>query len=342
MIKNNLVKLYGKILAIFLVGIAAVLGVVVIWHMETAPRTDDAYAYADTISVAPQVSGRIMLLAVKDNQKVRKGAVLFRLDSRQFIAAMHEAEASLTTLNNEIDLMQRNVNAQKFGALAADASVNRARTAYEQAESTLRRMEPLLDKQYVSAEQLDQARTARNSAQSALDTAMLQARSATAGITGVNALIAKRDVLKAQIELARLNVEYSVVRAPFDGIVINLKTSSGQFVPAGQPVFTFVNATKWYVIANFRETELRNIRPGESAQVYMLSNSSKKFAGHVESIGYGVFPDDGGGAVAGLPNVPKMINWVRVAQRFPVKIAINDPDASIFRIGASAVAILRP
>lgn len=335
-------KKYVNIIVLLSVVTMFVLCGIVIWHLDSAPRTDDAYVYADTINMAPQVSGRIMFLMVRDNQHVKKGDVLFKLDNRQFKATLLEAEAALKTLNNEINLAQRTVNSQSLGAKAAKASAERARAAYEQADSTLKRMEPLLSKQYVSAEQVDQARTAKNTAQASMLSAVLQAESASAGVSGTDALVAKRDVVKAQIELAKLNLEYSTVAAPCDGIVINLRTSAGQFVPAGQPVFTLVDASKWYVVANFRETELKNIKIGESALVYILSDPGKKFQGNVESIGYGVFPDDGGGVIGGLPNVPKMINWVRVAQRFPVKIYINKPDNYLFRVGASAVAVLRP
>jgi len=94
------------------------------------------------------------------------------------------------------------------------------------------------------------------------------------------------------------------------------------------------------VIANFRETDLSNIHPGANATVRLMSDSGKTFQGKVDSIGYGVLPDDGGIVMGGLPRVSRSINWVRVAQRFPVKIRVDSPDAEMFRIGASAVANL--
>lgn len=330
----------GRKITLLLVVVAIGLAIYVIRWIDTAPRTDDAYAYADTINVAPEVSGRIIELAVKDNQSVKKGDVLFRIDPRPYEATLAKAQANLEALNNEINLTQRSVNAQKLGAAAAGASVERARAAAEQAADTLARLEPLLGKEFVSAEQIDQARTAKRSAQSQLSAALLEAQKATAGISGVDALVAKREVIKAEIELARLNLEYATVRAPFDGTVINLKTSVGQFAAAGHPIFTLADTGRWYVVANFRETELAHIKPGQGAQVYVLSDSDKRFSGVVESVGYGVFPDDGGSDVGGLPRVPRSINWVRVAQRFPVRILVEKPDASIFRIGASAVAIM--
>jgi multidrug efflux system membrane fusion protein len=331
---------WGRASAIMLVAAAIGLGTFVIWRVDTAPRTDDAYAYADTISVTPEVSGRIIDLVAKDNQPVKKGEVLFRIDPRPFEDALAKAQASLAALDKEIELTQRTVNAQKFGAQAAASSVERARAAAEQATDTLNRMEPLLGNGFVSAEQVDQARTAKRSAIATLNTAQLDAERAAAAVSGVDALVAKREVVKAEIELARLNLEYATVHAPCDGRVIGLRTCTGQFAAAGHPIFTLADTGRWYVIANFRENELAQISPGRPAQVYMLSHPGRHFQGVVESVGYGVFPDDGGAETTGLPHVPRSINWVRVAQRFPVRILIDNPDPALFRIGASAVATM--
>jgi multidrug efflux system membrane fusion protein len=331
---------FGRTIALLLVLAAIALAIYVTWRLDTAPRTDDAYAYADTINVAPEVNGRIVDLAVKDNQAVKKGDVLFQIDPRPFQATLAKAEASLVALENQIELTQRSVDAQKFGAAAATADIERARANAEQTSDTLGRLEPLLGRHFVSVEEVDRARAAKRAAQAQLSTAQLDAQRAHAGISGVDALVAKREVIKAEIALAQLNLEYATVRAPFDGIVINLKTSAGQYAAAGHPIFTLANTSRWYVVANFRETELQNIKAGQTAQVYVLSDSSKQFRGVVESVGYGVFPDDGGGELAGLPHVPRSINWVRVNQRFPVRIAVEQPDPSVFRIGASAVAVM--
>lgn len=338
--KDEKARRLGRGIAAALVLAALALGGAVLWWLEAAPRTDDAYVYADTIGVAPDVGGRIIALPVRDNQPVRKGELLFRLDPRPYRAALDKAQAALVELDREIALTQRTVRSQALGAAAAAADVGRAQAAARQADDTLGRIAPLRGTGYASDEQIDQARTAAHSARAQLETARLEAQRAAAGVSGTDALEAKRAVLRAEIALARLNLDYTTVRAPFDGIVVNLKTAVGQYAQAGQSVFTLVNRDRWYVVANFRETDLAGVRPGRTASVYVLSDPGRTFAGTVESIGYGVFPDDGGNAVAGLPQVPRSINWVRVAQRFPVRIRIARPDPAIFRIGASAVAIL--
>jgi membrane fusion protein, multidrug efflux system len=189
-----------------------------------------------------------------------------------------------------------------------------------QASDTLRRMEPLLPNGYVSADEVDRARTAQRAPRAEWDAAELQARQAAAAVGGIDALVAQRAVVLAEISVAELNVDYATVVSPFDGRVVSLKTSTGQFASALKPLFTLVDTRRWYVIANVRETELRHIRAGMRATVCLMSDSDIRFDGVVESIGYGVLPDDGGLSIGGLPRIQRSLNWVRVAQRFPVRI----------------------
>ena len=235
-------------------------------RVDQAPRTDDAYAYADTVNVAPEVNGRIVDLRVTDNQAVHQGDVLFRLDPRPFQQALAKAKASLVTLDQEIVLTQRTVNAQKFAADAAASSVARAKALAGQATDTRERMEPLFPEGFVAAEQLDQARTAERPPRSSWDRPDRERPAGRRGISGVEALVAKREVIKAGIAMAELDLEYATVKAPWRGRVVDLKVSAGQYPAAGHPVFTVVNTGRWYVVANFRETELAHIRPGRTAR----------------------------------------------------------------------------
>ncbi len=392
----------SKFPALLVVALALVALVFVIWRVDSAPSTNDAYASADTIDVVPEVSGRIVELAVTDNQAVKQGDLLFRIDPRPYEANLAKAEASLAALDKQIMLTQRSVDAQQFGADSVNATVEKARAAAKQASDTLRRTEPLLREGFVSAEEVDRARTAQRAAEADLNAVLLQAQSAASAVSGVDALVAQRaaeadlnavllqaqsaasavsgvdalvaqraaeadlnavllqaqsaasavsgvDALVAQraaveadIALTKLHLEMATVRAPFDGRVISLKTSVGQFASAMRPIFTLIDTRHWYVIANFRETDLKNIRSGTPATIRLMSDSGKTFEGKVDSIGYGVLPDDGGLVLGGLPKVSRSINWVRVAQRFPVKIMVDKPDPEMFRIGASAVANLEP
>lgn len=328
--------------ALILVLVAIVVMVYVIWRLDSAPSTNDAYVYADTVDVVPEVSGRIVEMAVHDNQLVKQGDVLMRIDPRTYEANLAKAKASLEALDKQIMLMQRSVDAQQHGADSVEAAVAKARAAAAQATKTLKRTEPLLAQGFVSAEDVDRARTAQRAAEADLNAILEQAKQAASAVSGVDALQAQRDVVQADIALTELHLEMATVRAPFDGRVVALKTTVGQFASAMKPVFTLIDTNHWYVIANFRETELKNIHSGTPATLRLMSDSGKTFTGKVDSIGYGVMPDDGGMVLGGLPRVSRSINWVRVAQRFPVKIVVENPDEEMFRIGASAVANLEP
>ncbi|WP_347290811.1 multidrug transporter subunit MdtN [Kluyvera georgiana] len=332
----------NKLPALLLALLALVVLIFVIWRVDSKPATDDAYVSADTIDVVPEVSGRIVELAVVDNQQVKQGDLLFRIDPRPYEASLAKAEASLAALDKQIMLTQRSVDAQKFAASSVEATVSKARAAAKQASDTLKRTEPLLAQGFVSAEDVDRARTAQRASEADLNAVLLQAQQAASAVSGVDALVAQRVAVQADIALTKLHLEMATVHAPFDGRVVSLKTSIGQFASAMKPIFTLIDTRHWYVIANFRETELKNIHAGTPATLRLMSDSGKTFSGKVDSIGFGVLPDDGGIVLGGLPRVSRSINWVRVAQRFPVKIMVDKPDAELFRIGASAVASLEP
>jgi membrane fusion protein, multidrug efflux system len=187
-----------------------------------------------------------------------------------------------------------------------------------QAQDTLHRMEPLLPHGFETAENIDKARTA------------------------VTTLQAQREGAIATINLEELHLSYCKVIAPFDGRVINLNISAGAHVTAGVPVFSLLDTTKWYVIANFREAEIRHMAPGSEAIVYLSSAPNQRFRGKVQGIGWAVKPE---GELdlppSGVPYIKRELNWVRVAQRFPVRIEVENPDQELFRMGASAVAIIK-
>jgi multidrug efflux system membrane fusion protein len=187
-----------------------------------------------------------------------------------------------------------------------------------QAHSTLQRLEPLLPHGFTTADIVDKARTAEA------------------------ALRAQREGAVATINLEELHVSYCKVFAPFSGRVINLNISAGAHVTAGVPVFSLLDTSKWYVVANFREAEVRHIAPGSEAIVYLSSAPNQRFRGKVQGIGWAVKPE---GEIdlppSGVPYVKRELNWVRVAQRFPVRIEVENPDPDLFRMGASAVAIIQ-
>lgn len=331
-----------KVPALIITLFAIIMLGYVLWIVDTQPRTDDAYVYADIINVVPEVSGRIIELPIMDNQEVRKGDLLFRIDPRLYKESLNAAHARLASLNEKIILTQRSVDAQQFFADSMKAAVRRSQVILEQTIDSYNRKKNLSYQRYVSAEELEQALTSKRSAQADLESTQMQAKQAIAAISSVKALEAQKEEIKAQIATAELNLEHTVVRAPFDGRVASLRTTIGQYASAQRAIFTLIDTSRWYVIANFRETDLKNVRPGIKASLYLMSDTQQRFEGEVESVSYGVLPDDGSDVSAGLPKVKRSINWVHVSQRFPVRIAVKDPLPELFRIGTSAVATLYP
>jgi multidrug efflux system membrane fusion protein len=152
---------------------------------------------------------------------------------------------------------------------------------------------------------------------------------------------ARLQAARAAVYAAELDVGYCRVRAPFDAYVTNLNIAVGEYARQGQQVFALVDNRTWYVMANFRETYMDAIRPGMEAQVYLVSYPRREFRGVVQGIGWANHPDDGG-TVGVLPAVQRTINWVRLANRFPVRIVLPEPDPERpFRMGATAVVTIR-
>jgi membrane fusion protein, multidrug efflux system len=333
----------GKIVGI-LVSLAAFAGVIVlaaltIRRVDVRPRTDDAYLQADVVHMAPEVSGRIIEFAVRENQTVRRGQVLFRIDPVPFRLRVDQAQATVRGLEAKLGLTADQVAAQTSTADTASRGIATAEAQLTLASSTLARMQPLLPSGYVTAQQVDQARTAKQTAEIALQQARLQALSARQAISNTKPAVEELEAARATLAMAERDLRLTVVRSPCDGRITALDVAAGEFAVAGKPLFTIVDTEHWYAVGNFRETDLRGIKPGQRALVYVMEAPQTPVQGVVDSIGGGVKTDEGAN-VLGLPYVPRTLNWVRIAQRFPVRILLRDPPASLMRIGASVAIVI--
>ena len=389
-------KRLGRWVLIGVVVAAALTLLLSVYQVDLHPRTDDANVWANYIEIAPEVSGRLVELPIKDNDFVKKGGLLFVIDPRPYEYALQQALADQELLEQQIIDENRKIAAQNSAVDAAGAALHVSRTGIQTASSSidlakaavtrakaavaaaearlkyatndLNRIQPLLQKQYVTVDQVDQASTAVRVAQGNYDeseAALLQSQAALnqsilqheqAGNTAVESqarlgqavhtvdrvetLLAQRPAKAARVDSARLDLERTRVVAPFDAYVTNMNISVGAYARPGGPIFTLIDSRNWYVIANYRESKLKNIHLGSHVDVYVMGHPDRKFGGHVESIGYGVFPEDGSVA-GGLPNIERTLNWVHLSARFPVRIHMDDPDPSLFRIGATAVTVVR-
>jgi membrane fusion protein, multidrug efflux system len=389
-------KRLGRRILLGVVVAATLALLLVVFEVDRNPRTDDANVWANYIEIAPEVSGRLVQLPVKDNAFVKKGDLLFVIDPRPYEYALQQALADQELLEQQIIDERRRIAAQNSAVEAAGAAVHVSKTGIQTASSSidlakaavsraqaakaaaearlkyatndLNRIQPLLQKQYVTVEQVDQANTAVRVAQGNYDesqAALIQAQASLeeavlhheqAGSTAIESqarfgqavhtvgrietLLAQRPAKAARVDSARLDLERTRVPSPFDAYVTSMNISEGAYARPGSPIFTLIDTRNWYVIANYRESKLKNIHIGSHVDVYVMGHPDRRFAGHVESIGYGVFPEDGKLA-GGLPNIERTLNWVHLSARFPVRVHIDDPDPELFRIGATAVTVVR-
>jgi multidrug efflux system membrane fusion protein len=323
----------GRLIAAASIAAALGLGFYAIGRLDQRPRTHDAFLYADSAGMAPDVSGRIVALLVQDNQRVAKGERLVEIDPEPFELRVRQARAQVAALQAQIALTTRQVAAQSSGAAAAATQIERARFQLSLAQDTVGRLTPLLRKGYVTAQQVDEARTNERTAQASLTAAIQQAQQAREAVGDTDTLAADLAGAQAALALAERDLRNATLRAPFDGLVVGLDTAAGAYAAVGHPLFTLIKAHEWYAVGNFRETELPHIAIGDKATVWMMSDNNRPIGGHVESVGWGVRPEDGGGPA--LPAVGRTLNWVVVAQRFPVRVRLDDPPEQAMRIGAT-------
>jgi multidrug efflux system membrane fusion protein len=393
-------RLLGRVISMAAMVCAAVCSLLVLRQVEINPRTDDAEIFANYIGMAPVVNGPITRLYVADNQLVKQGDPLLEIDERPYAYALAHAKSDQEALRGEIGDERRiiagkvsGVDVAKSSTLSAEASLARAAASIEQAKAdvasakaavdradaeqqyaadNLHRIEPLLAKQFVTVDQVDQARTlvvtrsqAANQArsqlalaqagltaaeaqykqsQALLDESHQQVQQATHNVTTLEPLEGQLTGKAAAIDTAKYNLDNCLITAPFDARVTNLTISQGAYATAGQHIFTLIDTRVWWAIANFRETQLQHIRPGMAADVYLMSKPTVRFKGVVDSVGFGVTPDAdlvGHISAPGLPDVQRTLNWVHLASRFPVRIRIESQPSDVFRIGESAVVVIR-
>jgi multidrug efflux system membrane fusion protein len=393
-------KNLGRIVSICIIAAALITGLLVVAQTDQYPRTDDAEVFANFIGIAPQVDGPITQLTVQDNQFVPQGNLLFQIDARPYEYALQKTRSDRDTLEGQITDQRRTIASQvsAVGAARANtdsakANVDRAAAAVAVAKANVvnvqaaldsanaelayqtnnfHRIEPLLAKQFVTVDQVDQVRTAVTARQQTVEQqraqlilAQAEVKSAQAayeqtvaaqeqshaqlnqsqhGVLTIDPLTAQREGRASAIRTAEYNLNNCKVYAPFDARVTNLNISQGAYAHTGQQMFTLIDTRVWWAVANFRETQLHRVHPGMHAEVYVLSRPSVKYDGVVDSVGYGVEPDNtlvGTFTSTGLPDVQRSLNWVHLATRYPVRVRIIAPETEPFRLSESAVVIIR-
>lgn len=305
-------------------------------NLRVFPRTEDAEVRANVVGIAPQVGGTIVRLHVVDNQRVNTGDLLFELDARPYEAEMARAKAQLELAGLEVKALR-----DEIAAAEAALGERQARATY--AESHYERLKPLLEGNFASADRVQRAETDAVSARAAAREAEAEverARNKLGEFEGKNTRI---EQAAATLRDAELKVSYCKVFAPCDGTVTNLQIAPGSYAATGEQMFSLVDESVWFVLANFRETDLRRIRPGQQARVFLMSQRDKPVNGVVQGIPKAVFPlgtasqaQPGGEGV--FSRVQPTFDFIQLAQRFPVRILIENKGD--FRMGGRAAVVV--
>jgi multidrug resistance efflux pump len=285
-------RLLNYLITLVIVGLAIWAAASLYYRYIENPWTRDGQVRANIVGIAPRVSGPIIHVAVRDNQQLQKGDLLFEIDPADFQAQVDIAAGQLQ--NDEANLKQQKQNLQRQTELYR-THVNTAQD-FQNAQDSF---------------------------------AAAQAQLASA---------------KANLQLARLNLSYTKVFAPVNGYVTNMNTSEGTYVTAGKQLMAVVDTDSFWIAGYFKETQLPHIQVGQKTIVTLIGRENQPFQGVVRSVGWGVFVQDGSGSdsTALLPSISQTIDWVRLPQRFPVRIQVFGNSPVPLRIGQTVSVAMTP
>jgi membrane fusion protein, multidrug efflux system len=319
--------------ALLIAGPALAAVIVLIFYL-TGGRyvsTDDAYIQSARVDISANISARLDAMYVHDNQAVAKGTVLFQLDPRRFAVAVREAEAQLAAARLRVQSLQASYRERLADQTAAQDTLTFQQREYD-------RQVKLAQAGISSGAQLEQSEHDLAATRQKLAAALEESASAFADLNGdPNASPESQPMVKqalAALDRANLELSDTVVRAPIDGIVTKVEqVQVGDYVQAAAPLFALVSTKDVWLEANFKETDLTNIRPGQTASFSLDTYPDRKFTGRVESVSPGT-----GSSFSLLPPENSSGNWVKVVQRLPVRLSITSrPESISLNAGMSAV-----
>jgi len=331
------------------VAVAILVVLLKYWDYVLNPWTRDGQVRAEVIQIAPRVSGPIVSLPVKDNQFVNAGDLLFEIDPRTYAASADQAQA-------QYDIADDNYLAGEKQVDASLAQIDQARSAIKQLDAQIikdkaefERQQELLPQRATSQKSVDRAKAN-------YDVSLEQRQGALASLAQAEADLAKNRATlgaagdanaslrqaRAELEQAKLNLEFTRVLAPVDGYITNLNLRLGSQAVANQPAMALVDVNSYWVDAYFRETSIENIRAGDKAIVTLMSYPDKPVEGHVNSLGWGISQQDGSTGFELLPTISPTFEWIRLAQRVPVRIQLDSvPEGVALRVGTTGSVLVK-
>jgi multidrug resistance efflux pump len=309
--------------------ILTVLVVLIAYHAMAdayTPITSDAYVQAYVVQVAPQVAGQVVRVYAREGEKVKAGSVLFEIDPRPFEFKIAQLEAKLVDETTKVQQLTTAKHAAEAEHAKLQAEAAYAATVHEQ-ELAIWKKAATTERKYLEARDRDRA------AKAAVAKSAVMIRHVDESLASLvgreHAYVAQ---VKAQLGEARLNLVYSRVVAPCDGVVTDLQLREGAYTHVGQSAMTLIDTSSFLVVGNFRENSLRNVTEGMPALVALQGAPGRLLTARVASLGWGV--QQGQGVPSGsLPNVKREMSWVQPAQRFQVRLALDEGQGVELRVG---------
>lgn len=308
-------------LPLMLLGPAAVVAVGAYLYLSGGryESTDDAYVQTARVAISANVAGRVKELLVRDNQAVHTGDTLFRLDDAPFRIAVEEAAAQLSSARLQVESLKANYRQRQ-----SELSAARDTLAFQ--ENEYQRQQRLVASGISSKSQLDRALHARDEARAQVASTQQQMNAVAASLGGNPNIAPERhpsvQQAQAQLDRAKLNLSYTTISAPGDGVVTKVEQLQvGSYINASAPLFALVSVGDLWIEANFKEDQLTHMRAGQSASVEVDAYPGRRFEGRVASVSPGT-----GSQFSVLPPENATGNWVKVVQRLPVRVELDRPD----------------
>jgi multidrug resistance efflux pump len=347
--------------AIVLIAIVAVL--FKYWAYVTNPWTRDGQVRASVVQIAPRVSGPIVELPIRDNQFVEAGDSLFKIDPRTFETALARARAELDeTLDaykaesQQVVAAEAAVEASRYAVRQAAASVKSAESDLTMNRAEFERQKEMLPRKATSQRAYQQSEAAYRMSEQQRRTAIAAHRQAEANLSQAEANLAEARAnlgalgddnpevraARAAVQQAELDLEFTSVRAPVNGYVTNLLLRLGSQVVANQPQLALVDVDSFWINGFFRENHIAGIEPGDQAVVTLMSYPDTPLEGRVESVNWGIARQDGSTGFQLLPSVSPTFEWIRLAQRVPVRVRITEvPEGVALRVGTTCSVLVK-
>ncbi|EKO3786576.1 HlyD family secretion protein [Vibrio harveyi] len=294
-------------------------------YSDSHPSTEDAYVRAKILSVAPQVQGQVVSVEAKDFQVINKGDLLLKIDSRPYLLAVKQAKAAYQLAVQQHDVADKQVTEAVAGLDAARSNLTEAQVEHKRTDSLVKR-------KLASDQDLDTAKNKLANAQAGLEQARATVEKAIAnrGEEGAEAAVVQQAA--AQLAQAELNLSYTDITSPVDGIAGEINTHTGSVVSIGQTLFPVIIKDSYWVRANFKETDLTHIKAGMHAEVVIDMYPDVVWDAKVEQLS-----PASGTSFSLMPPENATGNWVKIKQRFPVRLTLEVPEgAPQLRVGASS------